>query len=138
MFSIIHVFMALKSIYSRCEMAKGLIVDDSKFMRKIIREALEEAGHEVIAEAECGNEGIEDYKAYSPDFVTMDITMGGKDGINAIREIYKIDKKANIIVVSALNEKTIRMNDKKIKASAYVLKPFEKKTLIEAIDGTLK
>ena len=38
-------------------MAKALIVDDSKFMRRIIRSALEEAGFEVIAEADNGGDG---------------------------------------------------------------------------------
>ena len=90
-------------------MAKGLIVDDSKFMRRIIREALENGGHEIIAEAENGNDGIENYKVFKPDFITMDITMGGKDGLIAIKEILSIDKGANIIVVSALNEKTIKL-----------------------------
>ena len=39
-------------------MARALIVDDSKFMRRIIRDSLESGGHTVIAEADNGADGI--------------------------------------------------------------------------------
>lgn len=119
------------------KMAKGLIVDDSKFMRKVLREYLEQGGHSVVAEADNGTEGIDKFKTLKPDFVTMDITMGGLDGINAVKSISEIDPKAKIIVVSALNEKTIKMNDNTIHASAYIQKPFERDQLLDTIKGLL-
>jgi two-component system, chemotaxis family, chemotaxis protein CheY len=115
-------------------MAKGLIVDDSKFMRKIIREVIESGGHTVIDEADNGADGVIAYKFSKPDFVTMDITMGGKDGIIAIKEITQFDPRAKIIIVSALNEKTIKMNDISIHAAAYIMKPFQRDDLIVAIN----
>ena len=56
-------------------MAKILIVDDSKTSRKFLRNMLEDAGHEIVAEAVNGAEGIEKFRLYNPDVVTMDITM---------------------------------------------------------------
>ena len=119
-------------------MATALIVDDSKFMRKIIREAIESGGHEVIEEAENGTDGIKVYSEKKPDFVTMDITMGGEDGIIAANEIYKKDPEARIIVVSALNENTIKLNDKDIHVSAFITKPFKKQMLLDVISDVLK
>jgi two-component system chemotaxis response regulator CheY len=119
-------------------MAKALIVDDSKFMRNIIRDVLEEGGHEIIAEADNGADGIESYRAYNPDFVTMDITMGGKDGINAVYEIKKLNPDAKIVVVSALNENTIRRHAEDLDASAFVTKPFNKKELLEIVNSLFK
>ncbi len=118
-------------------MAKVLIVDDSKFMRKVIREALESGGHTIIGEADNGADGIVEYKSTKPDFVTMDITMGGKDGLKAVREILEIDVNAKIIIVSALNENTIRMNDPGIKVAAFITKPFDKELLLNTISGIL-
>lgn len=118
-------------------MARALIVDDSKFMRKVIRDVLESGGHEIVAEADNGADGVEAYKATRPDFVTMDITMGGKDGLIAVNEIMEFDNAARVIIVSALNEKTIRMNDKNIKASAFLTKPFDKETLLNIIHHIL-
>jgi two-component system chemotaxis response regulator CheY len=118
-------------------MAAALIVDDSKFMRKIIRDSLESGGHKILAEADNGADGVEKYKTLKPDFVTMDITMGGLDGMKAVQAISECDPKARIIVISALNERTIKMNDQTIHASAYVQKPFDKEELLKIIKGIL-
>ena len=118
-------------------MARIMIVDDSKFMRGIIREALAEGGHSVVCEAENGSDAVELYKENRPDVVTMDVTMWGKDGIQALDEIIQIDSGAKIIMVSALNENTMRTNKSDIKAKAYLTKPFTKDQLLEAIKGIL-
>ena len=63
--------------------------------------------------------------------------MGGKDGIRAVKEIKEADPSARIVVVSALNENTIRKNEPEINASAYITKPFEKEELLAIIDKIL-
>ena len=72
-------------------MAKILIVDDSRTSRKILREVLEEAGHEIVGEAANGEEGIIMYKELKPDAVTMDITMPVMNGLDALAIIKKED-----------------------------------------------
>ncbi len=118
-------------------MARGLIVDDSKFMRRIIADIITGAGHEVVGEADNGQDGINMNDQLQPDFITMDITMGGKDGINAVKEIKTKNSAARIIVISALNENTIKLNDQKIQADVYITKPFTKEDLLTAIDKLL-
>ena len=80
-------------------MAKILIVDDSKTSRKFLRNMLEDAGHEIVSEAVNGVEGVEKFRLYKPDVVTMDITMPVMDGIEAVREIIEIDPGAKVIMV---------------------------------------
>lgn len=118
-------------------MATCIIVDDSKFMRKVISEIITSGGHVVAGEADNGQAGIDLYDKLEPDFLTMDITMGGKDGINAVKEIKGKYPNSRIIVVSALNENTIRMNDKDIKADAFITKPFTKEELLALVDKIL-
>ncbi len=118
-------------------MARAIIVDDSKFMRNIIRETLESGGHEVIAEADNGIDGLEMYKLLKPDFITMDITMMGKDGLETIADIHDSDPEARIIIISAMSEKTLKIAEKNIKAQAFLTKPFEKKQLLDIIDKIL-
>lgn len=114
-----------------------MIVDDSSFMRRIIKQTLQEAGHEVVAEIDNGLEALEKYREIQPDVVTMDITMWGKDGLEAISEITNSYPDAKIIVISALNERTLKINEKDIKAKVFLRKPFEKKELLEAINRVL-
>ncbi len=116
-------------------MAKIMIVDDSKFMRGIIRAALEEGGHTVIAEAENGNDAVEFYKQHKPDVVTMDVTMWGKDGVEALEDITKFDADAKIIMVSALNETTMKGTRSSVNAKAYLTKPFTKEQLLSAVNS---
>lgn len=119
-------------------MIRALIVDDSKFMRRIIRETLEGGGYEIAAEAENGYDAVTLYKECSPDFVTMDVTMMGKDGLRAVDDIIALDPDARIIVISALGEATLR-NSRGIgiPAKGFLQKPFEKEQLLALVRGIL-
>jgi len=118
-------------------MASVLIVDDSKFMRNIIRESLEGGNHKVIAEADNGIDAISLFKEKSPDVVTMDITIHGLDGIQAMEEIFTINPSAKVIVVSALSEQTLKNSGRSMKATAYLSKPFKKEMLLQTIDKVI-
>ena len=108
-------------------MAKVLIVDDAKIMRLNLGKMLIELGHEVIAEAGTGYEGIEMYKKHKPDFVTMDISMPAenniKDGIEAVGLIREVDSSAKIIMVTSHGEEEKVMRAIKNGAKNYMLKP---------------
>ena len=70
---------------------KILIVDDAAFMRMMIKDILSKNGYEVVGEAENGARAIERYKELIPDLVIMDITMPEVDGIQAVKEIKKVN-----------------------------------------------
>lgn len=120
-------------------MASIMIVDDSKFMRNIIRKALESDNHTIINEAENGNDAIEYYKQDKPDIVTMDVTMRGKDGLDTVNEIISMDPKAKILMISALNKDVMTQNNPEIasKASSFITKPFSKEDLIKKVQELL-
>jgi two-component system, chemotaxis family, chemotaxis protein CheY len=118
-------------------MANILIVDDSKFMRAIIRDALTEGGHHIIGEAENGFDALDRYRELKPDLVTMDVTMWGKDGLSAVDEIMNINPDARIVMISALNERTMKTVKMEIKAKAFITKPFNKDELIKVVNSIL-
>lgn len=67
-----------------------LIVDDSGFFRRRIKEILDaDPRLEVVGEAKDGVEAVSMTKELDPDVVTMDIEMPVMDGISAVREIMK-------------------------------------------------
>lgn len=118
-------------------MAKILIVDDAKFMRTLVRDALVPQGHEIAGEAENGLEAVELYKKLKPDLVTMDITMREKDGIEAAEEILISDPSARIIMVTALGQENLLTRAIKIGVKDFVVKPFPPERLQRAAEKAL-
>ncbi|MGN0161914.1 MAG: response regulator [Lachnospiraceae bacterium] len=119
-------------------MARVLIVDDSKTSRKMVRKAIEEAGHIVIAEAEDGEQGYLRYKETNPDVVTMDITMPVMDGIEALQLMKKADENVKIIMITALGQKDKMIQAIKLGADEFITKPFDPQDLVSAINKVTK
>ena len=122
-------------------MANILIVDDALFMRKILSDILSEEGHKIVGEAENAKEAIELYKKHKPDIVTMDIIMPEIDGIDtlkAIKQILKSDKKAKIVIVSAMGQQDMVVESIQAGAKDFIVKPFQRSRIIEAITRLLK
>lgn len=115
-------------------MARILIVDDSLMMRKTLRNFLEKAGHEIVGEALNGEQAILSYSKCQPELVTMDITMPGLGGIEAIRRIIHVDPAANIVVVSSLGQKHIIFDAIQNGAKNFILKPITEQKLIPVIN----
>ncbi|WP_193788409.1 protein-glutamate methylesterase/protein-glutamine glutaminase [Haloferax mucosum] len=72
---------------SASEPTRAVVVDDSRFMRTLIRTLLEDADVEVIAEASNGREAISVVSEHRPDVVTMDIEMPEMNGLDAVEAI---------------------------------------------------
>lgn len=114
-------------------MAKILIVDDSRTSRKILRTILENAGHEVIGEAVDGVDGVNKFRELSPEITTLDITMPNMDGLEALKEIKKVNAEAKIIMVTAAGQQNKMVEAIKSGASEFVTKPFEAEEIVALI-----
>lgn len=111
-----------------------LIVDDTAFMRKMLRDILENNGYNIVGEASTGQEAIKKYKETKPDLVTMDITMPDMDGIAAVEEIKKIDGSAKILMCSAMGQKTMVYDAIKAGAKDFIVKPFQADRVLMSIE----
>ena len=118
-------------------MGKVLIVDDAAFMRMMVKDILSKNGFEVVGEAANGLQAIELYKKERPDVVTMDITMPEMDGIEAVKEIKKIDPNARVVMCSAMGQQSMVMDAIKAGAKDFIVKPFQADRVIEAIQKVL-
>lgn len=119
-------------------MAKILIVDDSKTSRKFLRNMIEQAGHEIVAEAVDGAEGVEKFRIYRPDITTMDITMPVLDGIDAVKDIIEIDPDAKIIMVTAAGQKANMIEALKKGAADFIQKPFDMDVIVNTIEKVME
>lgn len=118
-------------------MAKILIVDDSRTSRKILRNLLEGEGHEVVGEAQNGDEGYLQYVELKPDLVTMDITMPVTDGIQALQLIKHLNKDSRVIMITAAGQKEKMIQALKEGADEFVTKPYDKEDVINTINKVL-
>ena len=110
-----------------------LVVDDAAFMRMMLKNILTSAGYEVVGEAENGEKALLKYKELKPDIVTLDITMPDVDGITAVKNIIEYDPKARIIMCSAMGQQTMVLDAIKAGAKDFIIKPFQKERVIEAL-----
>ena len=100
-----------------------LVVDDSVFMRDIIKDIFAAGGFAVVGEAGNGVEAVEKYKELKPDLVTMDLVMPYRNGIDATREIIRGDAKALVVMCSALGQETMVMEAIEAGAVDFIVKP---------------
>ncbi|MBI2875370.1 MAG: response regulator [Candidatus Tectomicrobia bacterium] len=113
-------------------MAKLLLVDDAQFMRMRCAKILIENGHEVV-EAENGLRAVEVYQQAWPDGVLMDITMPHMDGLEALKEIKRLDPGAKVIMLTALGQESVVMDAIKSGAKDFIVKPPDKDRLLASI-----
>ena len=103
-----------------------LIVDDSHFTRRAIRNIIESNRlSSKIIEAGDGIEAVMKYKENRPTLVTMDVLMPKADGIQALRAIKKLDPNAKVIMISSTGKSHIVQDAMKAGAIDYILKPFD-------------
>lgn len=122
---------------ARRRRGRVLVVDDAPFMRLAIRDILEAVGHEVVAEAADGDEGLELYERYRPDVVTLDLNMPRRAGIETLRELRTRHPEAVVVVCSSVRaEPTIR-EALRLGARDYVLKPVSVGKLREVVAKAL-
>jgi CheY-like chemotaxis protein len=112
---------------------KVLIVDDTLFMRKMLADCLTQNGYEVAGEASNGREAIQRFEELRPDVVMMDINMPEMGGIEAIKEILKLDSNAVILVCTAVNQQDLILEAMEVGAKGYVMKPFKPNRVVEII-----
>jgi len=101
-----------------------LIVDDSMLIRRMVKDTLQSDGWDVVGEASNGNDAVDLYQQLRPDMVTLDIIMPGSDGIEALRAILRINPKAKVVVVSALNQTKLISEAIRSGAQDFIAKPF--------------
>ncbi|MBI9099377.1 MAG: response regulator [Spirochaetaceae bacterium] len=116
-----------------------LIVDDSMFVTKQISQILSSEGFEVIGTAADGVEGVEKYKELYPniDLVTMDITMPKMDGVTALEHIVEFDNDAKVVMVSALGKQDLVKKALLAGAKNYIVKPLDRKKVLERVVSVL-
>lgn len=110
-----------------------LVVDDALFMRRQLRDLLEAAGYEVVAEGCDGAEAVALYDAHGPDVVTLDLVMPEVSGLEALRQFRARDPRPRVVVCSSLGDEPTILEALRLGARDYVLKPVSPDRLLDAV-----
>lgn len=114
---------------------KILIADDHTVVRKGLAALLsaEKYGIEVVGEARDGDEAIRKTNDLGPDVILMDLLMPGKDGIEASREIRKVQPEARILVLTSYAEDAKVVSALQAGAYGFLLKDTSPDELVQTI-----
>lgn len=105
-------------------MKSVFLVEDDVCILNLYEIFLKASGFSVIGKAQNGDEAVNSYKLMSkkPDLIIMDHHMPIKNGIDALKEILKIDEQARVIMVSA--DRSLKNIAKSVGAMGFIEKPF--------------
>jgi two-component system chemotaxis response regulator CheB len=80
-----------------------VVADDSALMRTVLCAALTQAGIDVVAVAVDGDEALARCQEFSPDVLSLDLAMPGRDGVGVLRELRERQLHVPVVVVSAFS-----------------------------------
>ncbi|NEO87202.1 MAG: response regulator [Spirulina sp. SIO3F2] len=115
-----------------------LVVDDNPLNVDVLEELLEDAGF-AVASAFSGDDAIALAKGEHPSLVLLDVMMPGMDGLETCKA-FKADPDLNsipIILITALDDRSITKQSRKVGAVGYITKPFEEEAVLACIQKYL-
>ncbi len=116
--------------------AKVLIVEDDTHIRRLLRAALQRAGHEVV-EAANAREGLSLLDIERPEIVLLDLGLPDRDGLELI-QLIRARSQAPILVISAREQSEEKVAALDLGADDYVTKPFDTEELLARVRTALR
>ena len=113
-----------------------VIAEDEAIIRLDLRETLVAQGYDVVGEAARGDDAVDLVRELHPDLVILDVKMPGLDGLSAARLI-AADRLAAVLVLTAFSQRELVAEARDAGALAYLVKPFQEKDLVPAIEVAL-
>ncbi|MCJ8166655.1 response regulator [Pontibacter sp. E15-1] len=118
-------------------MKRILIVDDSFYMRTMLKNMLTDAGYEVVGEAPNGQTALELAKETTPDLITLDVILPDNTGLDVLKGIKADQPDMKVIIVSAVGQEVIVNEAMEYGAKAYIVKPFSEEKVLEVVSQVL-
>lgn len=112
----------------------ALLAEDVDIMRRLLKNALSTYSCNVIAEVENGNDVAIKVQESAPDIVFLDINMPGKNGLEVLQEIRKLNKDIFIAMVSGFSSFENVKAALEYGANGFIVKPFTTVKIKEMID----
>jgi len=114
-------------------MVNCVVVDDDPDIVELFCELLKLSNVQILAKGYDGKQAIELYDKFKPDTLFVDISMPKYDGIYAIKHIRESHPNAKIIVLTGDSGENISHLKDSLKVDFVLHKPFNMKTIREAV-----
>jgi len=118
-------------------MKKVFVVDDSYFMREMLKSILLKEQFEIAGEACDGCEAMEKLQDIDVDIVTLDIAMANMDGIETLEKLLSIIPDIKVVMCSAMGQKPILKEALEKGARDFIVKPFTPNKVVETINKVI-
>jgi two-component system chemotaxis response regulator CheY len=115
-----------------------LIVDDSFYMRTMLKNMLTDAGYDVVGEAANGQQALEMAVATTPDLITLDVILPDNTGLDVLKGIRQQQPDAKVVMCSAVGQETIVNEAIENGALAYIVNPFSEERVLEIVGSALQ
>ncbi|GAB2969288.1 response regulator [Hymenobacter coalescens] len=115
-----------------------LIVDDSFYMRTMLKNMLTDAGYDVVGEAANGQQARELATETKPDLITLDVILPDNTGLEVLKDIRQELPDVKIVMCSAVGQEVIVNEALESGAAAYIVKPFSEDKVLEIVGGALQ
>lgn len=116
----------------------ALIIDDEQLAREELKYLLDSTGSvEVLAEGANGIEAVDLIEEHHPDVVFLDVQMPGLDGFAVLKHLLEhrgVERLPQIVFATAYDQYAVRAFD--VNAVDYVLKPFDRNRILQAVERT--
>ena len=109
-----------------------LLVDDEAGIRKVLGIALTDLGYHVL-EAEHSQKALQLFKLEHPAIVLSDIKMPGKDGIELLQEIKRLEPETEVIMITGHGDMELAIKSLKYDATDFITKPISDTVLEVAL-----
>ncbi|MDR1873799.1 MAG: response regulator [Synergistaceae bacterium] len=114
------------------------ILDDADFIVDMLCAILKDAGHRIVGTAGNGPDALEAIAKLPadsmPEIVTVDFYMPRMDGLETINRIRALLPDVRILLISAHATLPVAMKARETGVDAFIVKPFEPRTLLETLD----
>ncbi len=113
---------------------KVLIVDDSLYMRTLIKNSVVEGGFEVVGEAANGEEAIDLALELQPDIITLDNILPDMIGTDILKVYTEEELPSQVVMISAVGQESVIEEGMSLGAKEYIVKPFTSEKLLEVLN----